>query len=186
VKEAQVDEDDDGLKTVTLGEDGTVEVEYLYTITNTGDTVLELTSLSDDRIDELDVSFADDQTLEPGESTTATITTTLSSEDFGQNGEHVNVAVVAAEGPDDEEVTGSDEETVYEVVVERRQIEQVVEPRVVEPEPETEVRGVTLEADAEQLPRTGANTLETLLVALVMLLLGAGLLRSRQRRSGPN
>ena len=153
VKEALIDPDEDGLKTVTVGSDGTAEIVYRYTITNTGDTPLLGVTLTDDVIgdltDELSVTL-----LPVGASTVVEVpyTTTAAQLDAGQV---VNVAVVTGTTLEGATVEDDDEETVLLV-----EVLEVV----------------------EELPKTGFDAVLLTAAGLALSLLGAAAIWLADRR----
>jgi hypothetical protein len=191
-KEALVTSTADGIRFVALGPDGTVDVTYRFTITNTGDVDLTLDGFADSHfgfiLDELQTTSLP----AGGEPLVLELMTTLNAEDFdAEEGWHLNVAIVTTEeGPEDEA-----EEIVYLVdVLDEVPTPPAVTPPTVTPPtvtpptvtpavtPPTEVLGVVAER-AAQLPVTGSSLLSLLLGALVALGLGAGLLKLRPART---
>jgi hypothetical protein len=178
-KDALVTPDEDGVRSVTLGEDGTVDVIYRYTVTNTGDVDLTITELADSHLGDL-VGELSSTTLPAGsEPMVVEVTATLTEDDFDEGGTHTNLAwVVTEEGPDDEAAATVALVDVRDEVVTAP--EEDGQPVVVVSEPE--VRGLTMERAAE-LPRTGGDAvLGMLLAALAALGLGAGLLHMQPAR----
>ena len=115
VKTAVVDPDDDGLKIVSFdpNDDDEETVGYLYEIENTGRTTLTDIVIVDDVLGTITPV---DTTLEPGETTTATATHTLTAADADE-GSVVNVAVVTGIAPDDTSVDATDDEEVFVIEV---------------------------------------------------------------------
>src|SRR5699024_2394366 len=98
------------------------EIEYTFTVTNTGTTVLEDIVVNDDMLAELDIEVElEETTLNPGESTTGTAVYTVTQEDI-DNGGVFNVATTTGtppgydpedpEYPDEPPVSPPDEENV--------------------------------------------------------------------------
>jgi hypothetical protein len=117
VKTALIDEDEDGLKTVTYSTDPDVDnpvITYEYTITNIGPVALTVTSLEDDVLGT--ITLPEPLVLEPGESHTATADHAVTRGD-ADAGEIYNVADVLAEAEDGTEVTASDDEEVFVITV---------------------------------------------------------------------
>jgi hypothetical protein len=181
-KEALVTPDADGFRFVELGTNGTVEVTYRFTITNTGDVDLTLEDFADSHLGDLIDGLGTTTLPAGGEPLVLERTTTLTADDFdAEEGWHLNVAFVTTEeGPEDEA-----EEIVYLVDV----LDEAVTPPTVTPPtvtpptvsppavtPPTQVLGVVAER-AAQLPVTGSSLLSLLLGALVALGLGGVLLK---------
>lgn len=157
VKEALIDVDEDGLKTVTVGDDGTAEIVYRYTITNTGDAQLFNVTLTDDVIgdltDELSVTF-----LAVGESTVVEVPYTTTAAELAA-GRVDNIATTTGTTVEGATAEAQDDETVFLV-----EVLDTVEP----------------------LPKTGADTWLLTAVGLLLTLLGAAtlLLGTRRRQHG--
>jgi hypothetical protein len=186
-KEALVTPDADGFRLVELGADGTVDVTYRFTITNTGDIDLTLDDFADSHLGDLIDELTTTTLPAGGEPLVLELTTTLTADDFdADEGWHLNVAFVTTEeGPEDEA-----EEIIYLVDV----LDEVVTPPTVTPPtvtpptvtpstvtPPTQVLGVVAER-AAQLPVTGSSLLSLLLGALVALGLGGVLLKAQPAR----
>ena len=153
VKEALIDVDEDGIKTVTVGDDGTAEIVYRYTITNTGDADLFNVTLVDDVIgdltDELSVTF-----LAVGESTVVDVPYTTTAAELAA-GRVDNIATTTGTTVEGATAEAQDDETVFLV-----EVLDTVEP----------------------LPRTGADTWLLTAVGLLLTLLGAATLLLGTRR----
>jgi predicted secreted protein len=163
VKEALVELDEDGLKTVTVGSDGTADIVYRYTITNTGDTRLGDLTLDDDVIGDLSDEL-DGIVLEPGESTVVEVTDTTTAAQLDA-GRVTNVAVVTGTSPEGAIVGDEDDETVFLV--------------------EVRDAAITTPADTDgdgEMPRTGAGTTALGILALGLAALGVALLTATRRR----
>lgn len=157
VKEALIDVDEDGIKSVTVGDDGTAEIVYRYTITNTGDAALFDVTLVDDVIgdltDELSVTI-----LAVGESTVVEVPYTTTAAELAV-GRVDNIATTTGTTIDGAVTEAEDDETVFLV-----EVLDFVEP----------------------LPRTGADTWLLTAAGLLLTLLGAAtlLLGTRRRQHG--
>ena len=153
VKEALIDVDEDGIKTVTVGDDGTAEIVYRYTITNTGDADLFDVTLVDDVIgdltDELSVTF-----LAVGESTVVDVPYTTTAAELAA-GRVDNIATTTGTTVEGAVTEAEDDETVFLV-----EVLDTVEP----------------------LPKTGADTWLLTAVGLLLTLLGAATLLLGTRR----
>ncbi|MFP4148393.1 MAG: hypothetical protein ACLFV0_02795, partial [Nitriliruptoraceae bacterium] len=162
VKEALVPVDDDGLQTVTVEEDGTAEVRYRYTITNTGNTTLEDLTLVDDVIGDLSGEL-EGVSLEPDGSTEVEVdyTTTRAQLDEGSV---TNIATVTGTSPEGATVDDDDEVTVDLV--------EVLDTSITSPQ----------EDDDATMPDTGAATTLLAVLALAMAALGSLLLMAGRRR----
>ncbi len=158
VKEALIAADTDGLKTVTVPEDGGADITYRYTITNTGDTTLAGITLVDDVIGDL-TALLETTTLAPDESTVLKVTYSTTAADLAAGGVD-NVAIVRGTSPQGATVQSSDDESVGIVEV----LAEVVE-----------------------LPRSGADTTRLTALGLVLAALGSAtlLLGARRRRGHP-
>ncbi|MFP4233942.1 MAG: LPXTG cell wall anchor domain-containing protein, partial [Nitriliruptoraceae bacterium] len=162
VKEALVPVDDDSLQTVTVEEDGTAEVRYRYTITNTGNTTLEDLTLVDDVIGDLSGEL-EGVSLEPDGSTEVEVdyTTTRAQLDEGSV---TNIATVTGTSPEGATVDDDDEVTVDLV--------EVLDTSITSPQ----------EDDDATMPDTGAATTLLAVLALAMAALGSLLLMAGRRR----
>jgi hypothetical protein len=184
---------EDGTAVIPLG--GSVEVDYEFVVTNTGDVELEITELEDDQIGDLLPHFVDQHgsttlTTEDGPVTVVATATLTEADVDDDNSTHTNRAwVETAEGVSDEAV-----ETIDVIVVgdqkpaERPEVPEVdrEDDRVVvisQPDDDAEVLGVALEA-ADELPRTGDSLLGMVLAALMALGLGGALLKAQPARAG--
>jgi hypothetical protein len=191
---------EDGTAVIPLG--GSVEVDYEFVVTNTGDVKLEITELADDHIGDLLPSFVDQHgsstlTLEDGP-VALVATATLTEADVDTDSTHTNVAWVdTAEGVSDEAVETIDvivvgdqppAERPDETDVDREddRVDDRGDERVVvisQPDDEgAEVLGVAYEAD--ELPRTGDSLIGMALAALLALGLGGALLQAQPVRAG--
>jgi uncharacterized repeat protein (TIGR01451 family) len=151
VKVALIEPNEAGEKVVSVGDDGTAEVTYRYTITNTGGSVLSDLTLVDDVIGDLSELIEVDS-LEPDASTTVEVTYTTTAADLDA-GQVVNVAVTTGTDPEGTVVDADDDETVVVVQV----LGVVV---VTQPDPPA------------SLPETGADA--SLLTGLGLLLSALG------------
>jgi hypothetical protein len=182
---------DDGRAVIPLGR--SVDVDYEFVVTNTGNVDLELTELEDSHIGDLLPAFAAQHgsttlTAEDGP-VTFVATATLTEDDVDTDGTHTNVArVETAQGVSDEARETIDvlvvgdrpqaERPDDEVDVDRDDDRVVV---IAQPDDEdAEVLGVALQAD--ELPRTGDSLLGMALAALVALGLGGALLKLQPAR----
>ena len=170
VKEALIEADADGRKTVTVPEGGSADVTYRYTITNTGDTTLTDITLDDDVIGEL-TDLLDVTTLEPGESTIVEVTYATTAADLAA-GRVDNVGIATGTSPQGATVDARDDESVS--IVEVRGVVQQQPTPVALPQ-------------AEQLPRSGSDTTMLTALGLVLTVLGGAtlLLGARRRRGHP-
>ncbi len=158
VKEAMIAPGADGLKTVTVPEDGGADITYRFTITNTGDTTLAGITLVDDVIGDL-TSLLETTTLAPGDSTVLEVTYATTAADLVA-GRVDNVGLTTGTSPQGATVQSSDDESVGIVEV---------------------------LAEVEELPRSGANTTRLTALGLVLAALGSAtlLLGAPRRRSHP-
>jgi uncharacterized repeat protein (TIGR01451 family) len=115
VKVALIEPNAEGEKVVSVGDDGTAEVTYRYTITNTGGSVLTDLKLVDDVIGDLS-DLIEVDSLEPGASTIVEVVYTTTAEDLDA-GQVVNVATTTGTDPDGTVVDADDDETVVVVQV---------------------------------------------------------------------
>lgn len=136
-------------------------VTYTFTVTNTGETTLTDLTLTDDQLGAITL---DTGTLEPGASTTAERTYVVTQAD-AEAGEIVNVATVSGMAPSGEEVSAEDD----------------AEVGVVEVEGVTVTRPGPDQAEAGELPRTGASTGSLLTIGLLTLAAGVAVLRRSSR-----
>ena len=120
LKEADVEPDEDGLKTLVLDEGTSEPVTYAYTITNTGPVPLDVTSLTDDVLGVIDLP--EGLRLEPGASTTVTAEDVIASDVASLT----NLGTVVGVADDGTEVTDTDPETVFVVEV----LDVVLEPGI--------------------------------------------------------
>ena len=107
VKEAQIEPDEDGIKSLVLDEGESEAVTYEYTITNIGPVPLDISSLVDDVLGTIDLPAG--LRLEPGESTTVTAVDTIDAD----AGSVTNTGLVTGIADDGTEVTDTDVETVF-------------------------------------------------------------------------
>jgi uncharacterized repeat protein (TIGR01451 family) len=135
-------------------------VLYTYEVTNTGNVTLVDVTLDDDIIGEIELTQT---TLEPGESMTVTATYVVVAEDV-VDGAVTNIALVAGTTPSGNRVTDTASTTV-------ELVEEAVLPRA-EPPP------------AAPLPKTGADLL--LLLALALAALGVGTYLVRRVHDEPD
>ena len=112
VKEALIEPDEDGIKSIVLDEGESESVTYEYTITNIGPVPLDVTSLVDDVLGTVDLPA--DLRLEPGGSTTVTAVDTIESDAESVT----NTGVVTGIAADGTEVNATDVETVFVTEVE--------------------------------------------------------------------
>jgi hypothetical protein len=176
--------------TVTLV-DGSAEVTYRYTITNTGNVAVTLTGLTDDRIAALAPDALDLTVLAPGATATAQITTTLTEADFdGEGDTHTNLATVTAITDAGIEITVDAQETigftVPDAVIVVPTPDDGAAPIISAPQPDTTAPTAPAPRPVTALPVTGSDgLLGMVLAALAALGLGAGLLRSRPAAQRP-
>jgi LPXTG-motif cell wall-anchored protein len=138
VKEALIEPDEDGIKSIVLDEGESEVVTYEYTITNIGPVPLDISSLVDDVLGTVDLPA--DLRLEPGESTTVTAIDTIDADAVSVT----NTGLVTGIADDGTEVTDTDVETVF--VTE-------VAPVVLEPGISVDksvVSGTTTDADGNE------------------------------------
>ncbi len=152
-KTALIEPDADGAKTVVFEPGNGATVDYLYTITNTGDVTITDITAFDDVLGDL---FPATTTLAPGESTTATATHVVTQTDADAFG-ITNVVTITGTDPDGQTVTATDTESVGVIEV----LPEVIErpPAAPEPAPET-------------LPRTGADSAGLFALSLLLLAIG--------------
>lgn len=115
VKEADVPADADGIR--QLEYDPAAEtmptITYTYTVTNTGETTLSNVTVVDTPLGPVTL---DDTTLSVDESTTGTLSHTLTTEDVTA-GEVVNSATATGTAPNGTSVTDTDDESVILIAV---------------------------------------------------------------------
>ncbi len=167
-KEANLDPNSDGTKSTTYEPNDADDevIAYTYVITNTGDVPLTDVVLTDDKLGDIPVTI---DTLAPGEFVLVSGVHTLTGED-ALAGSVINTAVVTAADPLGNTVEATDDEQVFVIEVLPLQGER---QRPVEPAPQVA---------AEQLPRTGAESNQLGLVALLLMLEGLLLLRLGRRQ----
>lgn len=169
VKEALIDPDGDGNKTITVRDGEDAAVTYRYTITNTGNEDLFDLTLEDDVIGDVTDELAavlDGLTLPAAATVIVEVDYNLTAAQI-EAGEVTNVAVVTGTDEFGVEVTDDDGETIFLV-----EVLEVVIPRPPD------------EPESEALPRTGADTTGLTALGVLAAALGAATLLFAPRRKG--
>jgi LPXTG-motif cell wall-anchored protein len=173
--------DDDGNKIVELDGDGEVELVYRFTISNVGDSAVELTSFEDTTFGDLLVELEGDTMLAAGEAIELDMVVWLTADDF-VDGLHHNVVTVTGVDEEGLELIAEAEEFVWlvevlDVIVERPVVDREVERVVVADRVVTQVA-----AQRPALPQTGASLLGLLLAGAFALTAGGAMTIIPRRR----